>query len=72
MSVSSRPDGSGYGLDDLEAVAEIAGPVGRALQVVRVREGRDAELAATLGERDANLMEQLGRLQAQLRTLLPT
>jgi len=40
LLLGPRPDGSGYGPDDLEAVADVAGSVGRALQVVRVREGR--------------------------------
>lgn len=31
LLLGPRPDGSGYGPDDFDAVAEIAGPAGRAL-----------------------------------------
>jgi hypothetical protein len=58
-----RPDGSGYGPDDLETVAEVAGPVARALQVVRVRENRDARLTAQLHA----LHTRFDALQTQLR-----
>lgn len=58
LALGPRPDGSGYGPDDLEAVAEIAGPVGRALQVVRVR-----------GERDG-AMDEVQRALREIRALL--
>lgn len=45
-----RPDGSFYGKDEREALAEIADPVARAVQIVKVREERqkqqDGRLAA--------------------------
>lgn len=64
LLLGPRPDGSGYGPDDLEAIAQIAGPVGRALQVVRVRQARDAaqsERAETLAESLRQLREDLAR-----------
>jgi hypothetical protein len=65
LALGPRPDGSGYGPDDLEAVAEVAGPVARALQVVRVRENHDALLA----QRDASLAAQLAALHNRLEAL---
>ncbi|WP_412061314.1 hypothetical protein [Rubrivirga sp. IMCC45206] len=65
LLLGPRPDGSGYGPDDLEAVAEIAGPVGRALQVVRVRESR---ARARRADRD-RITETLDALRADLQGL---
>jgi hypothetical protein len=45
-----RPDGSFYGADEQEALAEIAGPIARAVQIVRLRDRREAEARA---EREA-------------------
>jgi hypothetical protein len=70
LVLDPRPDGSGYGSDDLEGVAEIAGPVGRALRVVRVREERATELAAMFAKRNAKQEARLERNQAQLWTLI--
>jgi hypothetical protein len=50
LLLGPRPDGSGYGPDDLDAVADVAGAVGRALRVVRVREEREDALAGALDE----------------------
>ena len=65
LVLGPRPDGSGYGPDDLEAVTDVAGPVARALQVVRVRENRDAQLA----QRDASLEAHLAALHNRLEAL---
>ena len=54
LVLGPRPDGSGYGPDDLEAVTEVAGPVGRALRVVRVWEAREASQEAALHTQETN------------------
>ncbi|GAB5535571.1 MAG: hypothetical protein Rubg2KO_18200 [Rubricoccaceae bacterium] len=72
LLLGPRPDGSGYGPDDLEAVAEIAGPVGRALRVVRVREDRDAELAASFDALRSEIREELRSLQVALTPDVPS
>ena len=43
-----RPDGSFYGRDEREALAEVADPVARAVQVVLRRESRERDLEARL------------------------
>ena len=60
LVLGPRPDGSGYGPDDLEAVAEVAGPVGRALRVVRVREAREAARESALAAALRQLRDDLG------------
>lgn len=65
LLLGPRPDGSFYGKDEREALAEIAGPVARALEIVRMRceekqkmETRIAGLEAVVGDflsRDACL-----------------
>lgn len=58
-----RPDGSFYGKDEQEALAEIASPIARAIQIVKTRERREAEARAEAGElkaRIARLEEKLG------------
>lgn len=64
-----RPDGSFYGRDEREALAEIADPVARAVQIVLFREKRDAEARqrAQLQERRLAAVER--RLEAALRKL---
>lgn len=57
-----RPDGSFYGKDEREALAEIADPVARAVQIVQLREGRGREQEARL----AALERTLGRVAATL------
>ena len=67
LLLGPRPDGSGYGPDDLEAVAQIAGPVGRALQVVRVRDAREAarsDRADALAESLRQLRDAVAALHA--------
>lgn len=48
LALGPRPDGSGYGKDELEALAEIAGPVARAVWIVRARAEREEELERRL------------------------
>jgi hypothetical protein len=58
-----RPDGSFYGKDEQEALAEIADPVARAVQIVLLREKREAagrEEIALLHARLASLEEAIG------------
>ena len=58
-----RPDGSFYGKDEQEALAEIADPVARAVQIVLLREQREAagrEEIALLHARLASLEEAIG------------
>ncbi|WP_412069183.1 hypothetical protein [Rubrivirga sp. IMCC43871] len=63
LVLGPRPDGSGYGPDDLEAVADVAGPVGRALRVVGVRGAQEAERSAALDALRADLHDGLRALQ---------
>ena len=62
LLIGPRPDGSGYGPDDMEAVAVVAPVTGRALRAIRKRLDRQAQ--------DANdrrsLLERLDRLARQL------
>jgi len=48
LALGPRPDGSGYGRDELEALATVAGPIARAVWIVRARAERDAELERRL------------------------
>ena len=56
-----RPDGSFYGRDEQEALAAAADPIARAVQIVRLREAREAELRgaiAALSRRLASIEER--------------
>lgn len=53
LLLGPRPDGSFYGRDEREALAGIADPVGRALQVVLRREAREARTEARLAALEA-------------------
>jgi|GEM_PF-855748 len=55
-----RPDGSFYGKDEQEALAEIADPVARAVQIVLLREAREAEARAA-AQRQENRIAALER-----------
>lgn len=55
-----RPDGSFYGRDEREALAEIADPVARAVQVVGQREAREKKLEARLAALEAGLADGRG------------
>jgi hypothetical protein len=46
MLLGPRPDGSFYGRDEREALAEIADPVARAIRVVQLREAREQRVEA--------------------------
>ncbi|HET7233027.1 MAG TPA: PDZ domain-containing protein [Longimicrobium sp.] len=48
LALGPRPDGSGYGRDELEALAEVAGPIARAVWIVRARAEREEELERRL------------------------
>jgi hypothetical protein len=61
LLLGPRPDGSFYGSDEREALAEIADPVARALRVVRLRDERDARLTRFVEERIAALEARLPR-----------
>ena len=55
-----RPDGSFYGKDEREALAEIADPVARAVQVAMLREAREKKLEARLAAIEAKLTDGRG------------
>ncbi|HST36723.1 MAG TPA: hypothetical protein VLK25_08865 [Allosphingosinicella sp.] len=55
LLLGPRPDGSFYGKDERDALAGIADPVGRALQVVLRREAREARTEARLAALEAKL-----------------
>ncbi len=68
LLVGARPDGSGYGLDDLEALASVAACIGRALQVVRYRRVEAEALAGAFSDLHAAI--QL--LRQELRAHAPS
>jgi hypothetical protein len=53
--LGARPDGSFYGKDEREALAEIADPIARAVQIVGRREEREAALDARFAAIEAKL-----------------
>jgi hypothetical protein len=64
-----RPDGSFYGKDEQEALSEIADPVARAVQIVLLREAREAEArrAADATREDMSAMSaRISALEAAL------
>jgi hypothetical protein len=61
LLLGPRPDGSFYGKDEQEALADVADPIARALRVVRLREEREQRLGAEI---EARL---LGRIEERLR-----
>lgn len=50
LLLGPRPDGSFYGKDERETLAEIADPVARALQIVRLREAREGAMERALAD----------------------
>ncbi len=58
LLLGPRPDGSFYGKDEREALADIAGPVARALAVAGTRDRREREM-----------LELIGALQARIAAL---
>lgn len=55
LLLGPRPDGSFYGRDERDALAGIADPVARALQIVLRREAREARTEARLAALEARL-----------------
>lgn len=58
-----RPDGSFYGQDEREALAEVAVPIARAVRVVQLRDEREAKLIALVERRLRAMERQLRSLQ---------
>jgi hypothetical protein len=58
--LGARPDGSFYGRDEREALAEIADPVARAVQIVGRREARERALEARLAAIEGRLAADRG------------
>lgn len=65
LALGPRPDGSAYGRDELEALATIAGPVARAVWIVRARAEHDAELERRLRAAE----DELRRTRAEMAAL---
>ncbi len=55
LLLGPRPDGSFYGRDERDALADIADPIARAMRVVLVREARDADHEARFSALEARL-----------------
>lgn len=68
LLLARRPDGSGFGKDEREALMEIADPVARALAVARERKAREAEQAALA----QSLNARIDALETALRRLAPS
>ncbi|HET8612938.1 MAG TPA: hypothetical protein VFL92_09250 [Sphingomonas sp.] len=66
LLLGPRPDGSFYGKDEREALAEIADPVARAIGIVRTRAAREAKQESRL----ATLAERLHGLESLLATVI--
>ena len=58
LLLGPRPDGSFFGKDEREALADIAGPVARAIHIAQLREKREAEAERRIGGLEA-LIEKL-------------
>ena len=75
LLLGPRPDGSFYGKDEREALADIADPLARALAIVRKREERDAKREGALkrqGTALRSLSKRFSALESQLARLLGT
>lgn len=67
LLLGPRPDGSVYGRDEREVLAEIADPVARGLSVARQRTGREAAARTEMGklaQTVLNLEQRLSSLEA--------
>jgi hypothetical protein len=64
LLVGPRPDGTPPGRDEGEALRDVAGPIARAIEVVRRRAAREAAL-------DERLARMEARIDALTRTALP-
>jgi len=74
LLLGPRPDGSFYGKDERETLAQIADPVARALEIAARREAREAaerELWRGQAKLNARLLKTLGSLDHKLGRLLP-
>lgn len=60
LLLGPRPDDSFYGRDEQEVLAELAGPVSRAVQIVLVREAREAKLDSRLLALEAQIARLKG------------
>jgi hypothetical protein len=70
LLLGPRPDGSFYGRDEQEALAEIADPVARAVQIVLLRDSREGE-ARRRGEEQERRLSALERQLAAALEALP-
>lgn len=66
LLLGPRPDGSFFGKDERETLAEIADPVARAIDIVRTRCAREAKQESRL----AALAERLHGLESLLATMI--
>jgi hypothetical protein len=69
LLLGPRPDGSFYGKDEQEALAEIADPVARAVQIVLLRDAREARARRQGEEQERRLTALERQLAAALRAL---
>jgi hypothetical protein len=69
LLLGPRPDGSFYGKDEQEALAEIADPVARAVQIVLLRDAREAQARRQGEEQERRLTALERQLAAALRAL---
>jgi hypothetical protein len=69
LLLGPRPDGSFYGKDEQEALAEIADPVARAVQVVLLRDAREAAARRQGEEQERRLTALERQLASALRAL---
>ena len=69
LLLGPRPDGSFYGKDEQEALAEIADPVARAVQIVLLRDSREAAARRQGEEQERRLTALERQLASALRAL---
>lgn len=62
LLLGPRPDGSFYGKDEYRAIAEVADPVARAIQIVLLRDAREADQERRMIWLEARISELLSRL----------
>jgi hypothetical protein len=69
LLLGPRPDGSFYGRDEQEALAEIADPVARAVHIVLLRDAREAQVRRQGEEQERRLTALERQLASALRAL---
>ncbi|HEX8379821.1 MAG TPA: hypothetical protein VF619_04640, partial [Allosphingosinicella sp.] len=69
LLLGPRPDGSFYGRDEQEALAEVADPVARAVQIVLLRDAREAQVRRQGEEQERRLSALERQLAAALQAL---